>query len=221
MTTAVTDTTILYIRHGEVPGNNPHSPEYSYTGCKTDSSLTEKGRMQAKSVAEKLVQLQDEGKIGKISAVYCSTLKRARETAQETASRLGLDIQERYELREIDWGSANGKRVQEMTEQWEEVEKQIKKQYPDRKSRWDHFPVFPGAEKLNELLQRTTSELQHIAEAHPGKTVVVVGHGRVLKTLIRASDLEGKSKIAYPSNGGITEFHHSAEKGVHFVQILS
>jgi broad specificity phosphatase PhoE len=214
-------TTILYIRHGEVEGNNPASPDYSYTGCKGDPHLTEKGVSQAKAVAERLLQLQEEGKIGKIAAVYSSTLSRARNTAKESADRLGLEVQERHDLREIDWGFANSKRVQEMTEQFGELEKQIKEQYPNRKERWNHVPVFPGAETLNQLLERSTEELQKIGASHLGATVVVFGHGRVLKTLIRASDLEGKGKLPYPSNGSITEFKCSPENGVQFVRMFS
>lgn len=221
MTTIPDTTTILYIRHGEVPGNDPNSSDYSYTGCKIDPSLTEKGHLQAQTSAEKLLQLQEQGKVGKITAIYSSTLKRAQETAQASSHRLGLEFQTRYDLREIDWGYANGKRVQEIQEQYGDLEIQVKKQYLDRKIRWDHFPVFPGAETLNALLKRTSAELEKIARDHRGETIVIFGHGRVLKTLIRASDLEGKGKIPYPSNGGITEFKYSPEKGVQFVRILS
>jgi probable phosphoglycerate mutase len=131
MATISDTTTILYIRHGEVPGNNPNSSDYSYTGCKVDPSLTEKGRLQAQTCAKKLVELQEQGKVGKITAIYASTLKRAQETAQESAQSLGLEVQARHDLREIDWGYANGKRVQEMQEQYGDLEKQVKQQYPD------------------------------------------------------------------------------------------
>lgn len=221
MTTVSDTTTLLYIRHGEVPGNNPSSSDYSYTGCKVDPSLTDKGRLQAQTCAEKLVQLQEQDAIGKIAAIYSSTLKRAQETAQESACRLGLEVQLRHDLREIDWGCANGKRVQEMQEQYGTLEKQVEERYPDRKVRWDYFPVFPGAETLNALLKRTTAEFETIASSHRGKTIVIFGHGRVLKTLIQASNIEGEGKIPYPSNGGITEFKYSPEKGVQFVRILS
>ena len=36
-------TRILYIRHGEVPGNSREPESYKYTGCRTGESLTSEG----------------------------------------------------------------------------------------------------------------------------------------------------------------------------------
>lgn len=212
-------TQILYIRHGEVEGNDPFSDNYSYTGCQGDPLLTEKGRRQAVDVAEKLGRLQEAGVIGKIEAVFASNLTRSKETAQVTAGRLGLVVQERENLREIDWGIASGQRVKDVEKEWGEKERALKAEIPDRKTRWDHYPLFPGAEKLSALLARNTAQLQSIAKDYPGKTVVVFGHGRVLKTLIRASDIDGKGKIPYPANGMVAEFK-CTEEGVQYKGIL-
>ena len=171
------ETRILYIRHGEVPGNDPNPATYIYTGSRTDDSLTEKGRAQAAACAMRIADL-------KITAVYASTLKRAMETAELIAQKLGLEVQLRQNLREIDWGCADGQLVQRVTEKYKAIESQIALQYPERKERWDHLPVFEGAETYNVLLKRTMEELAAIAELHKGETIVVVGHGRVLKTLI-------------------------------------
>lgn len=212
-------TRFLYIRHGEVPGNDPNPATYIYTGSGTDDSLTEKGKIQAEKCAQTIADLQKSGKFGTITAIYASDLKRAMETAKPIAEELGLDIHVRHDLREISWGCADGQLVEKMTEEWDATEQQVKQLYPERKMRWDHLPVFPGAETYNALLSRSIKELKTIGEAHKGETVLIIGHGRVLKTLIAdARDTEGK--IPYPPNCGIAEFIYSSEEGLCFIKVL-
>lgn len=212
-------TTFFYIRHGEVPGNHPNSPAGFYTGSRTDSSLTEKGRNQAEKCAKRIADLQKSGAIGGVTAIYASDLKRAQETAGYIAKELGLTVQLRQDLREINWGCAEGQSVQKMREEWSGVEQQMNEQYPIRKTRWDHLPVFEGAETYNALLKRTQEALKEIADVHKGKTVLIIGHGRVLKTLI-ADATDSEENIPYPANCGITEFTYSPYEGLRFIQVV-
>ena len=142
-------TRFLYVRHAEVPGNDPNPATYIYTGSGTDASLTDNGKSQAVECAKRVSQLQKKGVLDQIAALYSSDLKRAVETAEPIAEELGLAIQLRPNLREIYWGSADGQLVQKMAEKYGTVERQIKEQYPERKTRWDHLPVFEGAETRN------------------------------------------------------------------------
>ncbi len=212
-------TRLLYIRHGEVPGNDPDPAVYIYTGSGIDDSLTEKGKIQAENCAKAIADLQKIGVIGEITAIYSSDLKRAVETAEPIARELGLDIQLQKNLREINWGCADGQLVQKMTEDWSAAEQQVKELYPARKVRWDYLPVFKGAETYNALLNRTLEELKRIAEWHKGETVLIIGHGRVLKTLI-ADVRDSEEKIPYPANCGIAEFTYSPEEGLCFVKVF-
>ncbi|MBS0652880.1 MAG: histidine phosphatase family protein [Verrucomicrobia bacterium] len=212
-------TRFLYIRHGEVPGNDPSPATYIYTGSGTDEHLTEKGKMQALECAKRVSQLQKSERLGKITAIYASDLIRARETAEPIANELGLDVELRSDLREINWGSADGQLVKQMADQYGALEDQVKAQYPDRKIRWDYLPVFEGAETFNALLNRSLGELTKIAEAHRGETVIIVGHGRVLKTLI-ADSRGSEEKMPYPANCGIAEFTYSPEEGLRFVNVV-
>ena len=59
---------LLFVRHGD--------PNYAIDG------LTEKGKREAELVADRLCREH-------ITAVYCSTMGRARLTAQPTLDRLG------------------------------------------------------------------------------------------------------------------------------------
>ena len=213
------ETRILYVRHGEVPGNDPNPATYIYTGSGTDDSLTNKGRVQAEECANKIVNLQKKGILGPVTAIYASNLKRSKETASPIAKELGLEIQERYNLREIHWGCADGQLVEAMKKNYGAQERQVEQEYPERKIRWDYLPVFEGAETYNALLKRTQVELQDIAESQRGKTVLVIGHGRVLKTLI-ADAKDSEKDIPYPANCGVAEFAYSSAKGLQFIKVL-
>jgi len=174
--------------------------------------------MQAAVCAEKIIRLQKEGVLGQISAVYASPLKRALETAAPIASLLRLDIQQRQDLREIDWGNADGELVHKMNEKYSELEEQVIEEFPERKKRWDYLPVFAGAETYNFLLQRTFKELRMIADLHQEQTVVIIGHGRVLKTLLM--DVLDSEMVPAVYNCCIAEFTYSVTDGLRFIKIL-
>ncbi|HSX27093.1 MAG TPA: histidine phosphatase family protein, partial [Chlamydiales bacterium] len=75
---AQAETHFLYVRHGEVPGNDPS--HYLYTGSGTNESLTEKGKSQAEECARTLSEIQKSGRA--LAAIYSSNLNRAVETAR-------------------------------------------------------------------------------------------------------------------------------------------
>ena len=76
---------LIFVRHGE--------PDYE------NDCLTENGKIQAKSTAERL-------KKEPIKAIFSSPMGRARETASYTAKNHGLDIQILDFMHEINWGDA-------------------------------------------------------------------------------------------------------------------
>ena len=89
-------TTLLLVRHGETDWN----AEGRLQGH-TDRPLNERGRRQARSLAE---QLAEQG----IAALYSSDLARARQTAEIVAARLGLPVVLQADLREKNWGTWEG-----------------------------------------------------------------------------------------------------------------
>lgn len=76
---------LIFVRHGE--------PDYE------NDCLTENGKIQAKSTAERL-------KKEPIKAIFSSPMGRAKETASYTAKNHGLDIQILDFMHEINWGDA-------------------------------------------------------------------------------------------------------------------
>src|SRR2546421_12731333 len=88
--------TLLLIRHGETDWN----AEHRWQGH-ADVPLNERGREQAKALAE---ELAPEG----ADAIYASDLSRARDTAEIVGERLGLPGVLDPDLPEIGVGSRAG-----------------------------------------------------------------------------------------------------------------
>jgi probable phosphoglycerate mutase len=88
---------------------------------------------------------------------------RARESARIIADALGIELGRSYELLvERDYGEGEGLTYAEIDARW-----------PDRQ--------YPGLESLDSVVARGTAALQQIAEEYPGKNVVVVCHGTIIR----------------------------------------
>ncbi len=162
-------TRILLIRHGETLWNRAARIQGH-----TDIGLSPLGLMQAERLA---LALQDEA----IDAVFSSDLSRAAQTAEAlTCRRPELPpLQRDAGLRERAFGAFEGLTFQ-----------QIAEQSPESSERWrrreaDFCP--PGGESLGDFYRRSLSTLQRLAEAHPGRSLLVVSHGGVLDCLYRAA----------------------------------
>lgn len=164
---------LLLIRHGETDWNKE-----GRTNGQTNTSLNERGIVQAKKLSLKLKEYHPD-----IAHIYSSDLDRAYCTAQETACVLELEITKLPQLKEMKYGEAEGKARNENTIANEKRIEELKLQYPTRKERWD-LRLFPEAETYNEVLERAKSALLTIAEAHPGEKIAVFSHGRLIKTIL-------------------------------------
>lgn len=155
---------IYLIRHGEVAWN----AESAYVGS-TDLPLNEKGREQARMLAERLVR-------DDIKAIYCSDLSRARETAEIAAEKLGLSVMIIPALEELDYG------------EWEGMpEAELPKRYPELFQAWKTNPAevsTPGGETFRQLAERAYPAFVQIAEAHPDENVAVVAHKSTNRVLL-------------------------------------
>ena len=121
----------------------------------TQGDLNEKGREQARQVAERL-------SAEPIDAVVASDLRRAIQTAEIIAAPHNLIVNTTELLRERDWGSFTGRYIPDLCgETW-----------PD------------DIESEEALLQRALAFLQYITTTYPDKRVVAVGHGIVNKAIL-------------------------------------
>jgi broad specificity phosphatase PhoE len=157
-------TRLILVRHGETDWNL----EGRYQG-QADTPLNERGREQAKLLAERL-------RGERIEAIYASDLPRAYETAKIIAEALGQEVKTLESLREVDTGVWTGLTLQE-----------VETRYPEHLKEWRANPL--GVKRLEgesylALFERTKTTIREIVKAHPDQTVLIVGHGGNIKCIV-------------------------------------
>ena len=128
---------------------------------RTDFPLTERGRRQAEALAARLSRLSP-------CAVCSSPIRRALETAEAIAGRLGLAVREEAALQEYDFGEM----LSGLT--WREIREQRPELIESLLGNDQEFPRYPGEEGREEFRQRVCEALWGIAEEHRGEEAVVV-----------------------------------------------
>jgi broad specificity phosphatase PhoE len=177
----------LLIRHGESVGNQ----EWRLQGQK-GFSLSERGRLQAELVARRLA--------GKdIAAVYSSTIRRAWQTAEVIAERLGLSVQALDGVEEYDFGALSG-----LT--WTEIHERAPEVVATIASSGGEFPDYPGEEGREAFRERVCAALWGLRERHDRGTVAVVTHAApILVFLLDVLGLTYERRLpASLGNGSIT-----------------
>ncbi|MCD8331616.1 MAG: bifunctional histidine phosphatase family protein/GNAT family N-acetyltransferase [Oscillospiraceae bacterium] len=157
-------TKVYLIRHAEAEGNLYRRLHGWY-----DSAITENGRRQIAALRQRFQDVP-------VHAVYASDLFRTRTTAAAISQPRGLEVNTRQALREIHVG------------EWEDMPfGQVAQQVPDQ---YEHFlhnrPEFfvQGGEGFQQLRERVSAGILHIARAHPGKTVAVFSHGMAIRNAL-------------------------------------
>ena len=164
-------TSIILCRHGETDWNT----QGRYQG-RTDVPLNARGREQARALA---FRLSDE----RVDVVYSSTLERAYDTALAIAKMHGLEVRRDPRLDEIDQGSWEGLRRDE-----------IALRHPNELAAWQHHPIdlrLPGGETLEEVRLRVRSALDDMMLLHEGKVICLVAHS--VSMAIVKHELQGLS----------------------------
>lgn len=175
MSASVTD--LVLLRHGETDWNR----ERRIQG-QLDVPLNDEGRRQAAAAAARLSS--DAGRWGlspepgrPAASLVSSDLLRCRQTAAPIAASLGLECGHDPRLRERAFGVFEGQTYPE-----------IRGEDAARFDRWQaRDPDFrvDGAESLRSFAQRVEAVLLDLAEAHRGRTLVLVTHGGVLDVTYR------------------------------------
>lgn len=157
-------TRIYLIRHGATI----LSAEDRFAGA-TDVDLSDEGRRQAEALA---VRLSDD----RITAVYCSPLKRTVETATIVARPQGLSPILRDGLREIDHG------------RWESLRRSdVEAQFPQEYTEWeaDPFIYAPlGGESGLSVMARALPVIREVVLSHAGENVAVVSHKATIRLIV-------------------------------------
>ena len=155
---------LLLVRHGNTKLNSAQR----FWGH-TDIELSADGTKQAE-------QLRDRLAVEKIDAIYASNLSRAIATAEIIASRHRSTVITCAELKEINFGLAEGLTFDEINQRFPELAKSL----ADRRIR----PQFPGGESSVELNQRVRKFLPKLEKHTPEETILVVAHSGTLRLLI-------------------------------------
>ncbi len=129
----------------------------------TDLKLTEKGREQARSLAEAAAEKGD------IDLILCSPLKRAMETAQIVADRICREIIIEERLTEWNYGSYEGLH-------------RSAEGFPEAKVSFG-VKMQGGGESLLQLAHRVYSVIDDVKTSYSGKNVLLVCHGGVCRVI--------------------------------------
>jgi probable phosphoglycerate mutase len=165
---------VLYlIRHGR---SDFDSGEMSATtrGDQWDPPLSAEGRRQANLLAGRL-QVMELDPV----AVYCSPLRRTRETVAPYADAAGLDVVFDEELIEAHIGGWEGLPFEEIVASDADLVHRIRNQ----QAIWSRAP---GGESERDFRARVVSALDSILANHPEGDVVVVAHGGVINAFCGA-----------------------------------
>ncbi len=189
-------TTILLVRHGESAPAHPERP-FPLRDGHGDPELDPVGHEQAELLADRL-QHED------IAAIYVTTLQRTHQTAAPLAARLGLEVQEEPDLREVFLGEWEGGLFRQRAVEGDPLFAQI-----FTEERWD---VIPGAEAHDEFDARVWRGLHNIVAAHADECVMVVSHGGVIGQLLHRVTSSRRFAFAGADNASISEIVASDER---------
>ncbi|TWD80084.1 putative phosphoglycerate mutase [Kribbella amoyensis] len=154
-------TTIVLARHGRTEWHHGNR----YTGS-SDLPIDDVGRQQA-------LVLRDWAADFAPDALWSSPMLRARQTVEPTAAALGLTPTVDARLREVDFGSAEGKMLSELP--------------PAVAKAFELDPVgshFPGGEDPAAAADRVTEAFHEIAARHQGQKVLLVAHNTLIRLLV-------------------------------------
>lgn len=148
--------TLHFVRHGETDWNR----EGRIQGA-SDVSLSTLGREQARELAASLGTRP-------IGAVYSSDLRRALETAEPLAERLGLPVHATSALRERNFGANEGRIAAEVAA---ELGKEAGTAWhgPDERH--------PGGESIREVFERVAAFLDELLEDPAAEEIALVTSG--------------------------------------------
>ena len=157
-------TKLFLVRHGEV--------EERYLrvyGGRIDMDLSERGRDQSRTLSPFFAKLG-------LDAIYCSSMKRARQTVEPITNHASSAPVFIEDLREIDFGEWTGL-------EWEEVARRHEAKVADWLHLLDSGEV-DGAETTAEFRARVEPCLGRILDFHPGQSVAVICHGAVIRLML-------------------------------------
>ncbi|MGC8981754.1 MAG: class I tRNA ligase family protein [Minisyncoccia bacterium] len=151
----------IFLRHGEAISNRKNLIS-SYPE-KFFNPLTENGIKKIEEVVKKIKKY-------KIDLIISSPLLRTLETARIISEKLNIPIITDFRLREIDFGTLNGKKVSD----YHNFTGSIYEKY---------FRTPPEGENLEDVKKRMISVILDLEDKYEGKNILIVSHELPLRVL--------------------------------------
>lgn len=158
-------TTFYLTRHGQTEWN-----EKKILQGQLDSALTELGINQAKDLAQKLRNIE-------FDLVFSSDLLRAKRTAEIVTLERNLEIKTSKLLRERHFGHLQGSRESKSSD-WDKAYTKL-----TDKQKFT-YKLTPKIESDEELVERLFQFIRETAVGYPGKKILVVTHGGIIRTAL-------------------------------------
>jgi glucosyl-3-phosphoglycerate phosphatase len=176
---------VVLWRHGQTE----HNATGRWQGH-LDSSLTEKGRAQARGAVESLNAFEPD-------LVVASDLRRAADTARIFTEATGVPLRIDKRLRETDIGEWQGLTSTE-----------VEQRYPGGIHAWQNDPTWspPGGESRVEVAVRASEVVAELDEEFDG-TVLLCAHGGLITAL--TGQLIGMPVSVWPQLAGNSNCHWS------------
>ncbi len=182
--------TLFLVRHGE----NFANVKRLFSHRLVDYPLNEKGILQAQQTAHYFIERR-------IDEIYASPLKRAQQTAEIIAERLGLAVVIMENFREINPGLLEAQPPSEAN--WA-MHDRIVRRWQDG----DHDACFPDGEDYHRLWSRMRTGVEQVIAGKHGKRIIIVGHAGIfkftLKSLCPAAEVHQLHRTRTP-NASISE----------------
>lgn len=155
---------LILVRHGTTICN-----EGGALSGLTDSILSEKGKLQASKLAD---YLKDKN----IDKIYATPFSRTKETVDRLSRVKNIQIEERCQLNEINFGDFEGLPFKSIEEKYpEEVKKMINEGFKYK---------YPNGESLEDTFMRVKTELKKIMSDNENSTVLICSHGGTIRNII-------------------------------------
>lgn len=157
---------LFIVRHGEADYASQRMTP-TPRGRQYDPPLSDRGREQAELLTERLLLMDPP------SAVYCSPLRRARETLAPFLERAGIEPEYEDDLMEAHIGEWEGKPFEEILRE----DRDLLERFRNRSAIWS---MAPGVEDEEEFRARVREAIERIIRKHASGNILVVAHGGVI-----------------------------------------
>lgn len=179
--------TLVLVRHGHTQMTEA---DLIAGGDGADPALSELGQLDASAAASAIPKLLEYFKLPQATRILHSPMLRTTQTAQEIGIRMGLTLEPDERLREIGFGSWNGR---EMTT--------INSQHPKLVRRWQGSMTEKpeNGESIDDLVSRIKPLISELTEHASSETVVLVSHMMPVRT-ISALSAKGSPNLFWSTN---------------------